>query len=715
MDNKADFPAVIFQRDRMSTRFRICNCNHSMPLDAAAGAKLGEALGTEPLPVASGLCRRELGRYEKDVQGPDRTVVACTQEQARFSELAQQQKTGVPLQFVNIRETANWGKEAGHGLAKTAALLAQAALPDPDPVPSVHYTSRGNTLIIGRPEQALPWAERLSSQLAINVLLTSSAGAYAVQPEPGFQVFSGDKVEVSGWLGAFEVTWQQSNPIDLALCVGCNACVDACPEHAIDALYQVDTDRCDRHGNCIKACGAIGAIDFSRSKQLRLGRFDLILDLSDTPLIALHQPPQGYFAPGAAQSDQFRAVLQLTQMVGDFEKPKYFSYKQKLCAHSRNRKAGCSACIDVCSAKAIGSNDNHIRVNPNLCVGCGACATVCPSGALGYAYPAASYTGRRLKAALTAYAKAGGVQAAFLLHSEKRGRATIRALGQLARKSKQHRGLPARLIPIEVHHTASVGIDVWLTALAYGAAGIAVLTTDEEAPQYIEALNAQMAIAQTILSELGYAGTHFQMIRATTPEQLDAALRNASNGEAPQQMASFHVAADKRNTLDFALDHLYRHAPRKPDRIALPAGAPFGAIKVDTAACTVCMSCVGSCPESALMAGQNVPQLRFIEKNCVQCGLCEKTCPENAITLMPQISFADSAKQPVVLHESKPFCCIRCNKPIGTMQMVENMLSKLSLHAAFAGNLDRIKMCGDCRVVDMMQGQSEKKIVELKR
>jgi hypothetical protein len=37
------------------------------------------------------------------------------------------------------------------------------------------------------------------------------------------------------------------------------------------------------------------------------------------------------------------------------------------------------------------------------------------------------------------------------------------------------------------------------------------------------------------------------------------------------------------------------------------------------------------------------------------------------------------------------------------------------LHGAFAGNINRIKMCGDCRVVDMMENKSEATITSLKR
>jgi Fe-S-cluster-containing hydrogenase component 2 len=125
------------------------------------------------------------------------------------------------------------------------------------------------------------------------------------------------------------------------------------------------------------------------------------------------------------------------------------------------------------------------------------------------------------------------------------------------------------------------------------------------------------------------------------------------------------------------------------------------------------MACIGACPESALMDGQNAPQLRFVEKNCVQCGLCEKTCPEHAISLVPRVAFTEESKKAVVLNESQPFNCIRCGKPFGTLHMIENMLDRLSQHGAFAANLDRLKMCGDCRVVDMMTSRREAKIVEL--
>ncbi len=453
----------------------------------------------------------------------------------------------------------------------------------------------------------------------------------------------------------------------------------------------------------------------AREATARSGRFDLVFDLSDTPLLTLHQPPQGYFRPGADEGRQAEDALQMAQMVGEFEKPKFFVYKDKLCAHSRNEKIGCNACVEVCSAEAIAGDGNHIKVNPNLCVGCGACTTVCPSGALGYAYPRVPDMGQRVRTMLQAYARAGGRQPALLMHSDEAGAELISQLGRLSRARGALAGLPARLMPIALHHAAATGLDVWLSAVAWGATNVVVLTTPQDAPQYVDALRAQLALAQSILHGLGYQGEHFMLLKAGTAAQLDAGLAGVAAALAPLQPGTFNAAAEKRTTLDFALDHLHRHAPQKVESIALAAGAPYGGIAVNKAACTLCMSCVGACPASALMDNPNAPQLRFVEKNCVQCGLCETTCPEDAITLVPRLSFHEQVRLPVVLNEAEPYHCVRCQKPFGTLQMVENMISKLSLHSAFAGNLDRIRMCSDCRVIDMMENKSELHVTDLKR
>lgn len=113
------------------------------------------------------------------------------------------------------------------------------------------------------------------------------------------------------------------------------------------------------------------------------------------------------------------------------------------------------------------------------------------------------------------------------------------------------------------------------------------------------------------------------------------------------------------------------------------------------------------------MDGKDYPRLSFLERNCVQCGLCENTCPENAITMRPRLLLTEARKQAVVLNESEPFNCIACGKEIGTKVMIDNLLGKLAGHSMFQGEgqLNRLQMCADCRVVDMMSNKHEASIL----
>ena len=538
----------------------------------------------------------------------------------------------------------------GGDAPKMFALAALLNLEPPAPVASVSYLSRGNLLVIAgsQSERARRAAVRLSTSLQVTLLDRDRSAL------DGVSVWAGRLEALTGFLGQFDA-----------------------------AIAELRTPEGPVAGGAP-------------------ARFDLVLDFAEHTAMSMRDPPQGYFrAPG--DDAALDAVLaELADCVGEFEKPRYFAYRESICAHSRSGITGCNACIEICSTAAISADGDHVKVDPHLCMGCGACATVCPSGAMSYQFPRVAERGAQLKQLAHAYRNAGGKDACIVFHE--------------AQAAELVDALPARALPLEAWHVAAIGLDLLLPAIAFGAAQVVVLATGRGDAEYLAALRSQMALGEAILDGLGLGGKRFALIEADDAAALERAF--AALDPAPPAIttaATFLLSNDKRTAIEFAVEHLARHAPRRVDEIALPAGAPFGEVRVDRDKCTMCMACVGACPESALMDGVDQPLLKFLERNCVQCGLCEATCPEDAIRLSPRLVLTPAAREARVVNETQPFNCVSCGKPFGTRQMVQAMLGRLTGHSMFTQGsaLARLQMCADCRVVDMMSDKDEVSVLRL--
>ena len=161
-----------------------------------------------------------------------------------------------------------------------------------------------------------------------------------------------------------------------------------------------------------------------------LTRIDMVLDLTQSGLLTSEIHPPGYYAVGQDESMLTHVLSEIPDMVGEFEKPKYFQFDSDICAHSRSHITACTRCIDACPADAITSIGDTISVNANLCQGAGSCATACPTGAITYSYPQLSDTLQRLHVMLDAYRNTGGQDPVILFYDASSGRDVLEIIAE---------------------------------------------------------------------------------------------------------------------------------------------------------------------------------------------------------------------------------------------------------------------------------------------
>src|SRR4030088_1490492 len=164
-----------------------------------------------------------------------------------------------------------------------------------------------------------------------------------------------------------------------------------------------------------------------------------------------------------------RAVLAARDLVGSFDKPRYVTFTEHLCAHSRSQIVGCTRCLDLCPTSAITPAGDQGAIDANICAGCGQCAAACPTGAASYALPPEDALMRKLRAMLVAYREAGGEQAIVLVHDDPHGAPLIDALARFGD------GLPAHVLPFAVNEITQVGLESVAATFAYGASAMRFL------------------------------------------------------------------------------------------------------------------------------------------------------------------------------------------------------------------------------------------------
>ncbi|MFQ2164038.1 4Fe-4S dicluster domain-containing protein [Aeromonas hydrophila] len=536
---------------------------------------------------------------------------------------------------------------------------------------TVSYQSQGRLLLVG-PEDSIRRAASLLPQGVMPTLLVTESvhDAEAADLEAIFEVTAAldaltlREPSLTGYLGQFQLTGLngQGERVDLAaLCFTQQAAANGEP------------------------------------------RFDLVADLGRVPLFALERPPVGYLhlVDDADQAARLAGQLaELCALTGIFDKPRYFRLDPEACAFTARGVPGCSRCLDVCPTDALKPVNGRIQIDPHLCQGFGSCASACPTGAIAYHQPDANTSGDYLLRLLKHYREAGGDAPQLLIAGENEREWVETELTRLS----------ANWLPVWVEESASLGIESWLAALAYGASAVRIALGDD-APTSVRALvERELASAAVLLAGAGLGADRIALFNP------DVELDKPLFCEPAVALLDKPLKGDKRENLFAAFDALWQANNGGREPLAVPHGAPYGSVELKEADCTLCMGCVAVCPSRALHAVGHTPGLNFIEQDCIQCGMCEKACPEQAIVLAPRLQPVPEARRAVQsLKAEEAACCIRCGKPFAPASLIRRIQQKLAGHSHFQNEAaQRLLMCEECRVKDVFAALAADPVSQLK-
>ncbi len=570
----------------------------------------------------------------------------------------------------NLASNLAHGAGAAEHNARARAYALQHTVKTDNLIPAtVSYQSQGRLLLVGPEDRIRRAASLLPAGVKPTLLVTESVfDAEAADLEAIFDATASlaaltlREPSLTGYLGQFQLTGLngQGERVNLAaLCF---------PQQATVV-----------------------------SEQPRAPRFDLVADLGRTPLFALERPPVGYLHlfddQGLAEQ-----LAELCALTGIFDKPRYFRLDAEACAFTARGVPGCSRCLDVCPTDALKPINGRIQIDPHLCQGFGSCASACPTGAIAYHQPDANTSGDYLFRMLKHYREAGGDAPQLLIAGESERGWVEAALTRL----------PANWLPVWVEESASLGIESWFAALAYGASAVRIALGDD-APASVRALvERELASAAVLLAGVGLAADRIALFDADAGEPV--------SGQPAVALLEKPLKGDKRENLFAAFDALWQANEGSREPLAVPHGAPYGSVELKESDCTLCMGCVAVCPSRALHAVGHAPGLNFIEQDCIQCGMCEKACPEQAIVLVPRLQPVPEARRAVQsLKAEEAACCIRCGKPFAPASMIRRIQQKLAAHSHFQNEAaQRLLMCEDCRVKDVFAALAADPVSQLK-
>jgi ferredoxin len=699
----------------------LCSCNAALPLDPR---RLQAALGLgAPPALFARLPRDELAALA-DWAGrerPERVLVACCGTPELFGEaLIAAGADPARAVVVNLRDQAFRPHAPGPDAEAKAARLLRAAMWAADagrPAPERMLRVGASVLIAAHGPEGFHLARRLDAVARPLLVLDEHSTAFDAEPASPlpWRANWGRVTRVEGHLGAFRVTVERTQPLSLDACIQCRRCVPVCHTAAISDGLRLRTELCDRCGDCLDACGQVGAIRIPREERETVTVHQVVLLGTGTAPPAPHR--SGLHVIASAEPVALDAVAWDVQaLIGEFRRTEHVAYDPGTCAGGAAGHAACGRCIPACPYGAVARDSREplrIVVDQQACEGCGACVATCPTSSLTFTAPGPDELHARLAGLLAPLADGRvDARAVVAFHCPERGR---HLLDEAARCGLHY---PASVLPVPMACLRHVSEADILGAFRLGAAGVALLGCAEcphgPRAQLLERLDRVRALLDAfrvgperlaLLTDTGSdARPAVQTLGGFAAALPPAPVRWNGRGTLPRE---------GREVVAEAVRALIDATRREPGAVAVPADAPFALPRVDADRCTLARACVNVCPTHAWRFDEERQALELRAIACVNCGLCVTACPEGAIALAPTMPLEARALEFQVQVRDQPAACTRCGKPFGNRKAVLAVEARLRARSqeidAFAGpRRDLLWMCPDCRavtaVIEMQRG-----------
>lgn len=374
------------------------------------------------------------------------------------------------------------------------------------------------------------------------------------------------------------------------------------------------------------------------------------------------------------------ALNLLNEKSPSFKYKTHISYDSTICQYHERRQEICGRCAEVCPTVAILKEDEtkHLVFSHIDCLGCGGCISVCPSGALDYSHmPRNSFVD-------TAKMYKGKIP---LIIPKKMN------LEKLSLK------LPQNVLPFAIEGEKWLHESHFMTLLQESGSSVIF---------YTDFVSKGTKDTISIVNQIYNIKFNRQAIEVAMSEsELKDALQRASLIDGSQHSMS-EYAMPKREIFAKRLEWFV--GGENLGVVKTGENISYGTVEINRDSCTLCLSCVGACNVSALVADSKTNSIMFNPSICTNCGYCELSCAEKDTIVLKrgQIELKPEYFVYNELAKDELFACIECGKEFATKKAVEKIAAIMS--PKFANDPVKLKTlycCSDCKAKVMVKAQIE--------